>query len=1307
MASLPRARRSFGLSVALLGAIALSAPAFGTAAPSVLSADRALPAAASASAALPAADSSAQLVSTLDRDTAHTVTLVTGDVVRISGGATGTISVDPVSATETFAVHHLGSDAYVIPSSAAPLIAAGTLDRELFNVTLLDQMGKSTVPLIIQQTPGSSRAKGVNQGRPGRAGAQLESIHAVAWSAPAKDAPRLWTSLTDPAPAPAGVSAPAPSGESVRLASGVAKVWLDAPVSAADEVSTPQIGAPASWEAGYDGTGQVIAVLDTGIDSTHPDFTGRIDTVKNFTPEADGTDHHGHGTHVASIAAGKGPHPGVAPGAHLIIGKVLDTSGSGEMSWIVDGMEWAAGQHPDVINMSLGSDRPSDGSDPISQALNSLSEQDDVLFVVAAGNDGPGSSTIGSPAAADLALTVGNVDANDQLAWSSSRGPRIIDGAIKPELTAPGTMITAARAAGTTLGSPVDALYTQASGTSMASPHVAGSVALLHQRRPDLDPAALKAALASTAKRIDGQTAYEQGSGRLDAGRAVLQQVYATRATVDFGKFEWPNADTPAADKTITYRNDTTAPVTLQLSATMNGSDGSDVSSLVSLSADSLTVAAGGTASVTATFDTPSAAPDLYSGYLAASSADGSVVLSTALGAYKEDELYTIRATALDREGRPARSSQFALFDVNDSENGYLDLTVVPDPDTGLMLLEVPAGTYSFMGLVGTPDDKVDRGDIALLGDPELEVTGDLTVTYDARQAHYVKVKVDQDSNPHERSATIGYYRKPVAGPSLTSQYLHIGGLVSNTRSALATDTVHVGRFEFDTSVELVKQDIAISLGRRDLPVEYALGSPTLDGRHSYRLVDIGTATEPPAGVDLRGAAVIVHPTDPVPILDALGQALAARGASVLIASIEPDGYPIARGDESPIPVLVMADEYAQPLVDAATHSRRATIDLTAESESPWRYDLRFWKEQRVPESLTYVVRDRDLGKVTARYHADQPGVGTEIIGSRRPYETANTNGVYLPLTMQTERTEYRTAGPGLSWEQEVTGHLADFSPHDLTVNSIATEYRRGQRVTEDWLAQPLHPTAPILTDEAIANGWNEYCPNCRNASSMFLTWADLGDSVPTHWGWSGNHAGEKTTLSLYDAQGNLLGTGKGLRSSLPLAEAEQSYRLVHTYDADVTWRKYAVPQSTVWTFASGWHGGESLPPGYVCGKVGATCEALPLMSVDWDVPVALDNTLRASHQTTLKVRPRHLPGFDLPAVASVKLEASYDGGSSWDGVRTRRASDGWYSAELKVPTLRKTNGAVSLRLSAVDADGNTVTQTLTDAVGLRAPGRH
>lgn len=142
-------------------------------------------------------------------------------------------------------------------------------------------------------------------------------------------------------------------------AAGIGKVWLDGIRRASLDRSVEQIGADKAWAAGYDGKGVKIAVLDTGIDKAHDDLKTQVVGEKNFSTSPDTADRVGHGTHVASIAAGTGAtsggrYKGVASGAKIISGKVLNDEGSGDDSSIIAGMEWAAAEGADVVNLSLG-----------------------------------------------------------------------------------------------------------------------------------------------------------------------------------------------------------------------------------------------------------------------------------------------------------------------------------------------------------------------------------------------------------------------------------------------------------------------------------------------------------------------------------------------------------------------------------------------------------------------------------------------------------------------------------------------------------------------------------------------------------------------------------------------------------------------------------------------------------------------------------------------------------------------------------------------------------------------------------------
>jgi len=306
--------------------------------------------------------------------------------------------------------------------------------------------------------------------------------------------------------------------DELRLNPDVETVWLDLPVHTCLNVSVPHIEVPPVWQAGIDGTGVRVAVVDTGLDANHPDFAGRIGGMTDFTGQGP-HDNNGHGTHVAGIAAGAGAlYRGVAPGATVYAAKVLRGDGSGMFSDVMAGVEWAVQQGVHVINLSLGSSGSSDGNDALSHTCDAAVDRG-IVVCAAAGNDGPGARTIGSPGAARKVITVGATDDHDAVASFSSRGPTA-DGRPKPDLCFPGVGIIAPRSSGTSMGTPVDNLYTQASGTSMATPHAAGTAALLRQAKADLTPDQVKQLLRVTARNL-GLDENTQG-----AGRAIVYAAY-------------------------------------------------------------------------------------------------------------------------------------------------------------------------------------------------------------------------------------------------------------------------------------------------------------------------------------------------------------------------------------------------------------------------------------------------------------------------------------------------------------------------------------------------------------------------------------------------------------------------------------------------------------------------------------------------------------------------------------------------------------------------------------------------------------
>ncbi|NEC84774.1 S8 family serine peptidase [Streptomyces sp. SID12501] len=703
------------------------------------------------SGAAQSADGTAGMARTLAK--ARTVTLVTGD--RVTLDATGQVTgVRPAKGREgtTFRIARNADRTYVVPRDAERLLANGTADRRLFDVTQLvewgyDDAARPDLPLIVTYAEGRTLAPSALSAAGARVSRDLPSVNGDALKARKSEGAELWETLTG-----SGGTARARSAAADR----VEKIWLDGKVEAALDRSTAQIGAPEAWAAGYDGTGVKVAVLDTGVDGTHPDLKGRIDAAKNFSEAADTVDRVGHGTHVASTVAGSGAHSGgkykgVAPGARLISGKVLDDSGDGEESGVIAGAQWAVAQGAKVINLSLGGpDSP--GDDPLEQAVDELSASSGALFVIAAGNEGPAAGTVGSPGSAAAALTVGAVDRTDAMAEFSSRGPTA-DGSLKPDLTAPGVDIVAAKAAEGTEGAPAADGYVSMSGTSMATPHVAGAAAILAQRHPDWTGERIKAALTASAEPTPGVSAFAQGTGRTDLTRALDQQLTTTPSALGFPAQQWPHTDDQPATKAVTYRNDGDRPLTLDLTTEAYGEDGKPAAEgMFEVSPKQLTVPAGATATAQVTADSGAGTADgHFGGALTATDGAGTTV-RTGIGVQREVESYDLTVKHLDLKGKPAIRSETGVQGLdNQIWQDYSD-----DRD-GEFTIRLPKGRYSLEGRIDTGvNPGAESGELALLLNPKFSLTRDTTLVMDARKAKPIRITVP-DSRAKHTDATLNY----------------------------------------------------------------------------------------------------------------------------------------------------------------------------------------------------------------------------------------------------------------------------------------------------------------------------------------------------------------------------------------------------------------------------------------------------------------------------------------------------------------------------------------------------------------------
>jgi serine protease AprX len=357
--------------------------------------------------------------------------------------------------------------------------------------------------------------------------------------------------VTTELPIIGGFSARVPGSALGRISDSpaVTAVWSDRKVRvssitedlnrrAANTVWQQTIKLGEARKSGYEGSGVTVALLDTGVRDL-PDLAGRIVASVDFTPDQDGIDYFGHGTHMAGIIAGdgtmsQGKWKGVAPKAKLVSVKVAGADGTTDVSVVIAGLQWIYAHRAQydikVLNLSFGTDSTQTyRTDPLDYAVEQL-WLSGVFVSTAAGNRGPDNRSINKPGDDPFVQTVGAADlknttapSDDILASFSSRGPTQ-DGFLKPEIVAPGVTMVSLRAEGSAIdmaypGARVGDAYFKGTGTSQSAAVVSGLAALMLQANPALTPDVAKATLVGTANRANGR--FGVGTGLVNAKAAV------------------------------------------------------------------------------------------------------------------------------------------------------------------------------------------------------------------------------------------------------------------------------------------------------------------------------------------------------------------------------------------------------------------------------------------------------------------------------------------------------------------------------------------------------------------------------------------------------------------------------------------------------------------------------------------------------------------------------------------------------------------------------------------------------------------
>jgi hypothetical protein len=855
----------------------------------------------------------------------------------------------------------------------------------------------------------------------------------------------------------------------------------------------------------------------------------------------------------------------------------------------------------------------------------------------------------------------------DNLAAFSSRGPRGGDFAIKPDISAPGVDIVAARVTGSTLGPIVDGNYMQLSGTSMATPHVAGAAAILAQRFPGYSNTQLKNTLISTAKTQPGQTVYQQGGGRLDVARGYSQQVYASPGTLNLGYFPFPQTGQKPVTKEVSYTNDTASDITLALALNVSGKDsGPAPDGMFSVSATSVTVPAHGSASVNVSLD-PGAGPvDRFGGYLVATSGD--LVVHTSVGAFLEPEMHNITVTGIARDGRPAAVISWA--ELWSLQTGQFTQKFYSQA-SNTVVFRVPPGTYNLVGYLATADAaNAFALEVAAVAEPQLEVTGDRTITLDARKANQINLSTAKPVAP--TTFTLSYHR------DMGELNFHSSFTLSPPISkgfAAPTATVTKGGFEFYSKWDMVAPPLLAKVTKpTSIPLDPQPMTNALpvDGKHTLPLVYAGLGKpEDYVGRDVRGKIALVSRGE-LTFAAKVANATAAGAWAILIFNNRPGLLLAGAGNPGEVSIRGFTIEQApgQMLTDLLQQGP-VSLQVSGTSVSPYFYDLLLPEKQRIPDTLSYDINKNNTATIATRYAADVAGtLGTDVRHISRPWPTFSV-GFVRDVPRPLQRTYLVSANDTRWW------HIAwSHTPFDGEFDGAYTQYQPKQLLTENWFGRPSRPGPAATFDPQFSRTDNEF-------SMAVFPHSDSGG----HYGWG--TAGDTYRTQLFVGTQLLKETNTPPFGTFPALPDPSTYRLVLDAKRANAWSSFSTETLTTWTFAS------SRP-------AAGTDEHPAVAQVNYDLPLDQLNRAADRGEFTFRFSVGHVPGSTGPAFKTTQAWVSFNDGGTWKKIDLESLDDGTFEATIQHPRLENTTGAVSLRVKATDKAGNSIDQTLYRAYGLK-----
>jgi hypothetical protein len=364
-------------------------------------------------------------------------------------------------------------------------------------------------------------------------------------------------------------------------------------------------------------------------------------------------------------------------------------------------------------------------------------------------------------------------------------------------------------------------------------------------------------------------------------------------------------------------------------------------------------------------------------------------------------------------------------------------------------------------------------------------------------------------------------------------------------------------------------------------------------------------------------------------------------------------------------------------------------------ADGSYSYDLEFPTDGAIPANEHYAPQDSDLAAIDSKYAASHPGTqGMDSRFDALPWEQA-LFGVLVPITTPTERTEYYSALPDLSW-QGIYYSVFTSSPLVGLYWGAWRTYQPGTSSATTWGDTPAGPRllqAPVYLGETI-------CPACLTGTTLNLLGSPFGDNSPEHFGLPDPPGAQGETVSYGVFADNVpVAQGGFLNTSVTMPSSAQTYRI--DYDTTRSSPDFLLSTAvqTRWTVPAAVPT-ISLPAGWGCDSSGSTnCRVVPLITNSYDLPVSLLGQLPAG-ATTGQLDFGHLGGVSI-AFSSVQANVSFDSGQTWQPVTVTAQGSGHYGLAFTVPAPADTDGYGALQVSVRDAAGGTFDQTIQHAFAI------